>query len=107
MKEGSITISAKPATTSKDIYIWLDLPNHALVKSEPIDLLTITEESPLAQKQKAGLSPAMKVLLSQKLLVAMGGKLEILSFPEADVLEKITRLQLSIPLAIPEIESLE
>ncbi|MBD2504372.1 sensor histidine kinase [Anabaena azotica] len=107
MKEGSISISAKLAPTSKDIYICLDLPNHALVKSEAIDLLTITDESPLAEKQKSGLSPAMKVLLSQKLLAAMGGKLEILPFPETDVQEKMTRLRLSIPLAIPETEFLE
>lgn len=107
MKEGSISISAKLAATSKDIYIWLDLPNDALVKSEPIDLLQITEESFLAQKQKTSLSPAMKVLLSQKLLATMGGKLEILSPAETQTPEQMTRLQLSIPLAIPEAESLE
>ncbi len=107
MKEGSISISAKLAPTNKDIYIWLDVPNHALVKSEPIDLLKITEEPSLAEKQKAGLSPAMKVLLSQKLLAVMGGKLEILSSHETQATELMTRLQLSIPLAIPEAESLE
>lgn len=107
MKEGSISISTKLAPTSKDIYVWVDLPNHALVKSEPIDLLKINDESLLGQKHKAGLSPAMKVLLSQKILAVMGGKLEILASPETNATEQMTRLQLSIPLAIPEAEFLD
>ncbi|BAY39194.1 histidine kinase [Nostoc sp. NIES-2111] len=107
MKEGSISISAKPAPTSKKIYIWLDIPSHALVKSEPIDLLKITDETLLEEKHKASLSPAMKVLLSQKLLAAMGGNLEILFSTEINTPEQMTRLQLSIPLAIPEAEFLE
>jgi signal transduction histidine kinase len=107
MKEGSISISAKLAPNNKDIYIYLDIPNHALAKSEPIDLLKIADESSQEEKQKAGLSPAMKVLLSQKLLAAMGGKLEMLSSPETEALEQKTRLQLSIPLTIGEAEFLE
>ncbi|BCL36438.1 sensor histidine kinase [Nostoc sp. MS1] len=107
MKEGSISISAKPAPNSKTIYIWLDIPSHALIKSEPIDLLEIADEALLEEKHKAGLSPAMKVLLSQKLLAAMEGNLEILSSSEMNTPEQMTRLQLSIPLAIPETEFLD
>ncbi|MBD2344009.1 sensor histidine kinase [Anabaena subtropica] len=106
MQEGSIYISAKLAPNSNDVYIWLDLPNHALVKSESIDLLKIADESSLIDQRTKGLSPSMKLLLNQKLLAVMGGRLEIIPSPESLTAEQLTRLQLSIPLAIPEAELL-
>ncbi|QLE59014.1 sensor histidine kinase KdpD [Nostoc sp. TCL26-01] len=104
MKEGSIDISTSLAPTSNDIYIWLDLPTHALPMSESMDLLQLTQSSAPTDKNPAALSPSMKLLLNQKLLAVMGGKLEILPLPNSPETEAQTRLQLSIPLAIPEAE---
>lgn len=106
MQEGSIFISAKLTPESEYVSIWLDLPTHTVVKSESIDLLRMTDESLPTDKRKAGLSPSMKLLLNQKLLTVMGGKLEILPSPESHAAEQLTRLELSIPLTIPEAELL-
>lgn len=106
MQEGRISISAKLAPHHNQVNVWLDVPNHALVKSEPIDLLNMANQSSLVDKHQTALSPSMKLLLNQKLLAVMGGKLEILPAPEPLIKEQMTRLQLSIPLAIPEAEFL-
>ncbi|WP_414756110.1 sensor histidine kinase [Anabaena sp. CCY 9910] len=106
MQEGSIFISVKLTPESKDVAIWLDLPSHTVVKSESIDLLQMTDESSPKDKQNTRLSPSMKLLLNQKLLTVMGGKLEILPSSESHPAEQLTRLELSIPLAIPEAELL-
>ena len=51
------------------------------------------------------MSPGMKLLLNQTLLEVMGGKLEILPSPtKQEIKEPLTRLQVSIPLVIPEVE---
>ncbi|MBR8839016.1 MAG: sensor histidine kinase [Stigonema ocellatum SAG 48.90 = DSM 106950] len=118
MDEGSIYLSASLSPTSNFVHIWLDVPTHAISWSEPIDLLTNDQKNPV-------LLPGMKLLLHQTLLEAMGGKLEIVdsvpSFaplappktqerdPSAKLLSifkepesPLARLQVSIPLVIPE-----
>ena len=47
----------------------------------------------------------MTLLLTQTLLELMHGRMEILSVPEAVDAESQTRMQLTIPLMIPESET--
>ncbi len=114
MDEGSIYISAGRSLHSDEVHIWLDVPTHTISWSEPIDLLT--------DKENAALLPGMKLLLNQTLLEAMGGKLEVVACDHlvsvaldhrqersTDILlsiakepEQHSRLQISIPLVIPE-----
>lgn len=111
MEEGSILISSSVSPTSNFVYIWLDIPAHALPGSEPIDFIKsinfidTEDKHPQIGQENPTLSPGMKLLLNQTLLEVMGGKLEIVSSPnhtEASV--AFTRLQVSIPLLTPEAE---
>jgi signal transduction histidine kinase len=101
MAEGSICIST--AINSDFVQISLDLPNHAFLNHESIDLLTSEDKSVDIEPNQTGLSSGMKLLLNQKLLEVMGGKLDILPSPISER-EPLTRLQISIPLAILEAE---
>jgi hypothetical protein len=64
-------------------------------------------------KDNIEISSGMKLLLNQKLLETMGGKLEIISSPittdpiTTEVKQDCTRLQISIPLLTPEAELLQ
>ncbi|MFH7024235.1 MAG: sensor histidine kinase [Heteroscytonema crispum UTEX LB 1556] len=110
MEEGGISISTQPSQTSNFIYIWLDVPTDTVPGSEPIDLMKSEKgekseiQVSLTDKNKTALSPGMKLLLNQTLLEAMGGKLEIVPSPMQKSTENLTRLQVSIPLMIPEAE---
>jgi K+-sensing histidine kinase KdpD len=108
MEEGSICISAQASHTSDRVDIWLDVPNHTVTSSEPIDLIKFEKSKNAVRqtdKEKTGLSPGMKLLLNQTLLEVMGGKLEIVSSPTArESGENLTRVQVSIPRVIPETE---
>ncbi|MCF4969286.1 sensor histidine kinase [Nostoc sp. CMAA1605] len=100
MKEGSICLSC--GLSDDYVQIWLDLPQHALLSYESIDLLT--SETSDAEPEKTALSPGMKLLLNQKLLATMGGKLEILADPVAGETEQLARIQISMPLEILKVE---
>ncbi|WP_066381585.1 MULTISPECIES: sensor histidine kinase KdpD [unclassified Anabaena] len=104
MKEGSIYISTGRASTSDFVNIWLDVPTHALLSHESIDLLKSEHKSVEIEPEKTALSPGMKLLLNQNLLAVMGGKLEILPSPNSGETEQLTRLQVSMPLATLEAE---
>ncbi|MEH1787478.1 HAMP domain-containing sensor histidine kinase [Nostoc sp.] len=107
MEEGSICISSSTLPTNNFVNIWLDLPTHAIPWSEPIDLLKFEDQPTQIDGKKAALSPGMRLLINQTLVEAMGGKLEILpSTIVKESLPQLTRLQISIPLAIPEAELL-
>ncbi|WP_206668986.1 hypothetical protein, partial [Staphylococcus aureus] len=69
---------------------------------EPIDLIKSEYKLPDTDKQNAFFSPGMRLLLNQTLLEVMGGKLEIVSPVTDEATEHYSRLQLSIPLMIPE-----
>ena len=109
MEEGSISISTGSSATS-NAYIWLDVPVHALPWSESIDFIKSIEFIPaedkavLTNKENLHLSPGMKLLLNQTLLEVMGGKLEIVPPTTQVGNEQFTKLQISIPLVIPEAE---
>ncbi|MEH2391187.1 MAG: HAMP domain-containing sensor histidine kinase [Nostoc sp.] len=107
MQEGSICISSSTVPTTNFVNIWLDIPTHAIPWSEPIDLIKSQEQPSQINQNNAALSPGMRLLINQTLVEVMGGKLEIL--PSTIVKEpsrQVTRLQISIPLVIPETDLL-
>jgi signal transduction histidine kinase len=105
MEEGNIYFSSHVSSPDNCVNIWLDVPTHALVKSESIDFMI--SENQTNQKNMV-LSPGMQLSLSQSLVELMGGKLEILSFPtNKEETPELNRLQISIPLALPGNESLQ
>lgn len=107
MEEGSICISSS-IQASNFVEIWLDVPTDAIPWSEPVDLIkSEAKPSQKTDQENTTLSPGMKLLLNQTLLEVMGGKLEILPAPTTnESSEQLTRLQVSIPLAIPETQLL-
>ncbi|MEH1982825.1 sensor histidine kinase [Nostoc sp.] len=107
MEEGSICISCSTIPTNNLINIWLDVPTHAISWSEPIDLLKSEYLPTQIDEKNTALSPGMRLLINQTLVEVMGGKLEILpSTIVKEPLQQLTRLQISIPLAILEAELL-
>ncbi len=105
MEEGKISIFTGLLPTNNFVYIWLDVPAHAVPKSESIDLINSVDKLPVIDKSLPTLSPGMKLLLNQTLLEVMGGKLEIVSSPTTNELDQhLIRLQVSIPQVIPEAE---
>ncbi|MEA5599874.1 HAMP domain-containing sensor histidine kinase [Nostoc sp. UHCC 0252] len=107
MEEGSICISSSTIPTNNFVNIWLDIPTHAITWSEPIDLLKSDQQTIQIDQKNAALSPGMRLLINQTVMEVMGGKLEILPSTIAkEPHQEITRLQISIPLVIPEAELL-
>ncbi|MEH2237256.1 sensor histidine kinase [Nostoc sp.] len=107
MEEGSICISSSTLPTNNFVNIWLDVPTHAFPWSEPIDLLKYEDQPTQIDQKTAALSPGMRLLINQTLVKVMGGKLEILPSTIAkEPHQQLTRLQISIPLVIPEAELL-
>jgi signal transduction histidine kinase len=105
MEEGSICISSNIVPTSNFVNIWLDVPTHAIAWSEPIDLIKSEDQLPGIDQENDALSPGMRLLINQTLVKVMGGKLEILpSTIRKQPHQEISRLQISIPLVIPESE---
>ncbi|WP_353932687.1 HAMP domain-containing sensor histidine kinase [Okeanomitos corallinicola TIOX110] len=104
MEEGSIYLAANIASMehkSNFVQICLDVPSDAVISSEAVDLVASKE---VTNQEDPELSSGMKLLLNQKLLAVMGGKLEVISSPIThEVTQDWTRLQISIPLAIPEV----
>ncbi len=106
MEEGSICISSNTVPTSNFVNIWFDVPTHAIPWSEPIDLIKSEDQPPGIGQENAALSPGMRLLINQTLVKVMGGKLEILpsTIITKEPHQEISRLQISIPLVIPESE---
>lgn len=105
MQEGSICISSNTVPTSNFVNIWLDVPTHAIPWSEAIDLMKSEDQPTQIDQENAALSPGMRLLINQTLVEVMGGKLEILPSTIAkEPHQEISRLQISIPLVIPEAE---
>ncbi|MDH6059225.1 HAMP domain-containing histidine kinase [Chrysosporum bergii ANA360D] len=103
MQFGSISLSTSLSPENDTLYIWLDVPTHALTLSESIDLMKSEVNNFQIKEDKANLSSGMKLLLNQTLLKVMGGKLEIVPFPTTEEnTEELTRLQVSILPVIPE-----
>lgn len=101
MQEGSINVSAQARSATQLVYIWLDVPLPASAWSEPINLIA---SEPI--KERIAPSSGMSLLLNQTLLEVMQGSLEILATP-TDATESLTRIQITIPLVLPETAFLE
>ncbi|BAZ14416.1 histidine kinase [Calothrix sp. NIES-4071] len=104
MEEGSISISQGGADTSNYTYIWLDIPAYAFMSSEAIDLSQAimkmdTEVQQNPREPEKPVSPGMKLLLATTILEVLGGKLEVVPYPDNTQSQLTTRLQISIPLA--------
>lgn len=104
MAEGKVLLSVQTNLATETAQITIDTPLAASVWSELMDLLQLDSQHQPASKT-ANLSPGMKLLLHQTLLELMQGQLELLSVPGE--LTNLTRLQVTIPLVIPEAEFLE
>ena len=106
MEEGSICISSSILPTNNFVNIWLDVPTHAILWSESIDLIKSEDHLTQIDQKNAALSPGMRLLINQTLVEVMGGKLEILPSTIAKEPLQQSRLQISIPLVIPEADLL-
>ncbi|MBE9198395.1 MULTISPECIES: HAMP domain-containing sensor histidine kinase [unclassified Nodularia (in: cyanobacteria)] len=106
MQFGSICLSCSflpKSNPNNPLYIWLDVPTHALTASESIDLMKSGIQSSQIDEDYTTFSPGMNLLVNQTLLEVMGGKLEIVPYPMTEeITEELTRLQVSIPPVIPE-----
>ncbi|GAX37100.1 sensor histidine kinase [Nodularia sp. NIES-3585] len=98
MQFGSIYISSSSLPTNNTLYIWLDVPTHALTASESIDLIKSGVQGSQVDEDQTTFSAGMKLLLDYTLLEVMGGKLEIVPSPiTEETTQEWTRLQVSIP----------
>ncbi|WP_416667552.1 sensor histidine kinase [Egbenema bharatensis] len=110
MQEGTIRVTTGMDTASGLVQIWIEDERSPDSWQEPIDLLKAdasdsTHPAALRTTQtieelKTELnqppSPGLVLLVSQKLLERMGGRLELLSTPSTP---SLTRIQCSIPIA--------
>jgi hypothetical protein len=106
MQEGSISVSAPSTSSQNNAQICLDVELPVSSWLEPVDLsqtVHLPQESVLYNN--IALSPGMTLLLTQTLLELMHGRMEIFPVPEAADAESQTRMQLTIPLMIPEPET--
>ncbi|MUH01428.1 sensor histidine kinase [Scytonema sp. UIC 10036] len=105
MEEGSLRISVGGSPTDNLVSIWLDVPTHAIPLQEQIDLIATDNKFSQQEELKSSLSPGMKLLLNQTLIEVMAGKLEVFASPaDSEPSSSYTRLQVSIPRVIPEVE---
>lgn len=100
MEEGRICISAQSETTGNYACIWVDIPGFAFPKSEAVDLMT-AQTKPITVSEQAALQAGMKLLFNQTVIEVLGGKLEILPYPND---EQLTRFQIIIPQMKQEAE---
>lgn len=110
-EDGSITVLLG-AVDSTSIQLWIDQPLPASVWNRPLEFLppaivplelvlenTLDKAAIVQQTTTPFPSLSFIRLLTQKLLVSMGGSLEILSWQESVSLNQ-TRIQCTIPLVI-------
>lgn len=105
MEEGSICVSAQPKPADGLVQIWMDVQLPTSTWSEPVDLLQSSDLSEPVNENTAS-SRGLRLLLNQTLLELMKGRLEFLPVPTDADESNFTRIQLSIPLVIPETASL-
>lgn len=106
MKEGNILISCQTTPAYEQAQILLDVQLPASAWAEPVDLIQSEQLLTESVFKNSAASPGINLLLAQTLLELMQGRLEIVSCLSA-VDDPYTRLQLTIPLVIPEVASLE
>lgn len=107
MQEGSISVSAQSTPLNQLAQIWLDVQLPFTIWSEPVDLIQAANPDQEKLAEDFALSPGLTLLLNQTLLALMHGRLELISL-ETDAAETTyTRIQLTIPVVIPETVPLE
>lgn len=104
MEEGSISISTSFTSATNHAQIWLDVNSPTNIWSEPVDLSQTTQAKKSVLKNTAP-SFGMTLLLTQTLLELMHSRLEIVHLPVTTDADEQTRMQLTIPLMIPESET--
>lgn len=102
MEEGSICVSTQHNPVAESVHIWLDVQLPASAWSEPLDLMQSEHTLSAPLKENTVSSTGLTLLLNQALLELMKGRLEVLSAPTDADKSYLTRLQLTIPLVIPE-----
>ncbi len=104
--ESSPPMAADAKSNSSQNYaqIWLDVNLPITIWSEPVDSLQTLQSKQSVLKNTAP-SFGMSLLLTQTLLELMQGSLEIVFIPDAADTNEQTRIQLTIPLMIPEPET--
>jgi signal transduction histidine kinase len=116
LEDGSITILLG-AVDSTSIQLWMDQPIPATVWNQPLEFLppaiaplesvlgnTLEKVAIVQQANTSFPSLSFTRLLAQKLLISMGGNLEILSLQDSPSLNQ-TRIQCTIPLVVIEAEN--
>lgn len=99
MEEGSICISVKTSPTIGRVYIWLDVQlSPSSWSQEAVDLLHRFNSAAVP-------SPGLTLMLNQTILELMAGRLEVLPV-STDGEHPLTRIQISIPLVVPETAAL-
>ena len=106
MESGSICISAESTpVTETSVHIWLDVELPTSTWSEPVDLMQSIPNPNKQDNENIAPSIGLTLLLNQTLLEVMKCRLEILPIPPAADESRWTRIQLAIPLLIPETAS--
>jgi K+-sensing histidine kinase KdpD len=107
---GIFDLSVQLIPESNFVYIWIDAPLAVDTWNDPVDLLQGDFSCPASLISKYALkksSPGLTLLLVQTLLELMQGKLEIFPAPTNSETSPTTRMQISIPLLIPDTALLE
>jgi signal transduction histidine kinase len=104
MEEGNICVSAKTSPADGVVHIWLDVPLNASAWSqEAVDLLQ-SEHTPTSEPLNKNAAPSLglTLMLNQTLLELIKGRLEVLPLPATTDESPLTRIQLALPIVIPE-----
>jgi len=102
MEAGSIVISSQLIPNAEIAYISFDVPLPIDTWSESLDAMHFEQQISLQREET--LSPGFKLLLNQTVLELMQASLSFLPVSPVTDIEPLTRIQISIPLVIPEAE---
>ena len=113
MEEGSICVSAQPTSVAGSVHIWLDVQLPITAWTDPVDLIQSSahvqpfESIKQPVRKNAVPSPGLKLMLNQTILEHIEGRLELLPVPTQARESACTRMQITIPLMIPETAAFE
>ncbi|OKH27759.1 sensor histidine kinase [Chroogloeocystis siderophila] len=108
MEAGSITISSQTSLDTESVDIFFDVPLPIDTWSEPLDAMQFEQQiSTTVAADNHTLSAGCKLLLNQTVLELMQAKLSFLPIARDVDVAQSTRIQVTIPLVIPEAEFLE
>lgn len=105
LEGGSIFISTPSTSVNQLGQVWLDVQLSVNNWFEPVNLTQPTYQPNEAVRENATLSTGMNLLLTQTILELMHCRLEILPLLQTGDADSFTRMQLTIPLLIPELET--